>query len=404
MPLFRLLFQRTVNLKYLYAIRLTRELSFQLVVFFLPLYFFNLPLNLLPNHDLSSLQQGMLNVAVLYFMQFSVVLLSSMSAAQILLKYGVRTGFILGHLFYALFILLLYLSKDNPYYVFTAVVAMGLQTNLFWNSYYYALSRHSAPTKMGSNLGAINFFLNLLSMISPAIGGIIIVALGYETLFLLGLTIVLLGAAFSFMLENVHIRDHISWREFWQWWKAPTFRKLALTFSGKYVNDASINLWTLYMFLLLGSIKSVGFFYSLALFLALLASYFIGPLLDKNRGARAFRLSGGMLSAFWVARALTLNIWTITIINAFDKVTASFHWLFFDRAWILRGKGREALSYFVYRMMIYSFAAMVFWVAIALLFYFFGNAWQSLFVMAALGVLLTLLVKEHKEHKEQVEQ
>ncbi len=401
MPLFRLLFQRTANLKYLYAIRLARELSTQLVIFFLPLYFFNLPLNLLPDHQLSATQHGVINVAVLYFVTYAVVLLFSMPVAQILLKYGIRTGFILGHLFYALFVLLLYLSKDNPWQVFGAMTAFGIQMNFFWNSYHYSLSRYSASTKMGTNLGAINFLLNLLAMISPALGGIIIVALGYETLFLLGLVIVLVGAAFAFMLEDVRVRDHISWREFRQWWRAPTFRKLSLTFAGKYINDASVNLWTLYMFVLLGSVKSVGLFYSLALFLALLVSYFIGPLLDKNRGQRAFKLSGGMLSTFWLARALSVNIWTLTLINAFDKVTASFHWLFFDRAWILRGKGREALSYFVYRLMVYAMAAMVFWLVAGGLFYLFGSAWQSLFVLAAFGVLLTLLIKEHKEPEEE---
>jgi len=95
-----------------------------------------------------------------------------------------------------------------------------------------------------------------------------------------------------------------------------------------------------------------------------------------------------------------INIWSITILNAFDKLTASFHWLFFDRSWILRGKGREALSYFTYRQMIYSFSAIIFWLTVAFLFYFFVFAWRSLFIIAALGVLLTLLIKEH--HTEEI--
>jgi len=95
-------------------------------------------------------------------------------------------------------------------------------------------------------------------------------------------------------------------------------------------------------------------------------------------------------------RGFVVGIWSITILNAVDRLTSSFHWLFFDRSWILRGKGREALSYFVYREMIYSFAAIVFWLIVALLFYFFIFAWKSLFIVAGMGVLLTLLVKEHQ--------
>jgi len=66
---------------------------------------------------------------------------------------------------------------------------------------------------------------------------------------------------------------------------------------------------------------------------------------------------------------------------------------------MVRGKGREGLSYFTYRQMISSVAAIVFWSLVFFLFYFFGNAWTSLFVTAAVGVLLTLLVKEHQGPK-----
>ena len=95
-----------------------------------------------------------------------------------------------------------------------------------------------------------------------------------------------------------------------------------------------------------------------------------------------------------------VNIWSIAILNAFDKLTASFHWLFFDRSWLLRGKGREALSYFTYREIIYSLAAVFFWLIVASLFYFFIFAWKTLFIIAAVGVLLTLLIKEH--HTEEI--
>ena len=60
------------------------------------------------------------------------------------------------------------------------------------------------------------------------------------------------------------------------------------------------------------------------------------------------------------------------------------------------------MSYFVYREMIYSFTAIIFWLVVAALFYFFVTAWQSLFVIAAVGVLLTLLIKEHKDAEVQI--
>lgn len=397
MPILHFNFQKTKNLKYLYAIRLVRELANQLMVFFLPIYFFNLRLPLVERLNLSALQEGIFNVGFFYLITYLICFFLAIPSSKILVKHGIRYGLILGHLFYAFFVLLLYFSKDNPALIFSAAIINGFQINFFWNSYHYSLSRNSNEGKIGTNLGVINFFLNLLAMIAPALGGLIVVTLGYQTLFLLGLVVILGGVIFSLLLENVHVRDKISFQEFFTWLREPGFRRLAMSFSGRYFNDASISLWTLYMFILLGSTDGVGYFYSISLFLALFISYGAGSFIDKNKGRKQFFLSGGFLSIFWLLRGFVVNIWTITILNAVDKITASFHWLFFDRSWLMRGKGREALSYFVYREMIYSLSAVVFWLLVALIFYFFVAAWKSLFVAAALGVLLTLLIREKKE-------
>jgi uncharacterized membrane protein len=44
-------------------------------------------------------------------------------------------------------------------------------------------------------------------------------------------------------------------------------------------------------------------------------------------------------------------------------------------------------------------AAIVFWIFVAAIFFYFVSAWKSLFVAAAIGVLLTLLIKDHKDEE-----
>lgn len=406
MKLPKITFQKNQNLKYVYSIRLLRELVNKLVMFYLPIYFFNLhfPFWDKLNYSLmqtgqpvlTSLQIGIFNIAILYAMERLVSFLSAIMIAKLTVKRGTRHAFIMGHVLYAIFIFLLLISKNNPYWVILAMLIDGFQINYFWNSYFYSLSRNTDHKKMGSNLGIINVLLNFITMISPALGGIIIATLGYDLLFLLGLLIVLLGIIFAVLLDNVKVHDKISWSEFKSWMKEAGFRRLSATFSGRYCNDAMLGLWPLYIFILLGSIDKVGVLYSASLFLAMGLSYMAGPLIDKNASRKPFVLSAGLLSVFWIMRSFAVGIWSIAIVNTLDKVTATYHWLFFDRAWLLRGKGREGLSYFTYRQMIYSASAIVFWSLVFFLFYFFGAAWTTLFVVAAVGVLLTLLIKEHQ--------
>ena len=402
----KLLKRRNQNLRYISMIRLLRELVNKLVMFFLPIYFFNLhfpfwdQLNyrLLASgqESLSGLQIGIFNIAILYILQRLTAFISSITIAKLTVKRGTRHAFIMGHFLYALFVVLLLLSQQQPYWAFLAMVIDGLQVNYFWNSYYYFLSRHSAHTNMGSNLGSLNLLLNIITMIAPALGGLIIGHIDYQLLFLLGLILIGLGMILAILLDNVKVHDRISWPEFLSWMNEPGFRRLAGTFAGRYLNDAMLNLWPLYVFILLGSTDSVGWLYSLSLLLAMIINYAMGSRLDQQKSRKPYVLSGGVLSVCWLMRSFVGSIWSIAVVNTLHKITASYHWLFFDRTWLLRGKGRESLSYLTYREMIYSLAAVSFWVLVFFLFYFFQDAWQALFALAAVGVLLTLLVREHQ--------
>jgi len=95
MSIFRLSFQQTKNLKYIYAIRLVRELANQLIVFFLPIYFFTIRFPFMSQFNLSALKEGIFNVAMIYAFTRFVSFLSAIPIAKILTKYGIRHGFLM---------------------------------------------------------------------------------------------------------------------------------------------------------------------------------------------------------------------------------------------------------------------------------------------------------------------
>jgi len=402
-------FQNNSDLKSLYIIRLMRELVNKLVMFYLPIYYFNLRFpfwdsinwSLIKNGQtpFTALQIGIFNIAILHLLCYLASFISSIWVANRTLKRGTKHSFITGQILYAIFTVLLFLSQKNPYWALLAVLFEGVQINYFWSSYYYSLSRNSDHRRVGSNLGTVNFLLNLVTMISPALGGVIIASLGYSNLFLLGLVLIVIALIFTILMDNVKIRDKISWQEFATWMSEPGFRRLGLTFAGHYFNNGMLLLWPLYIFILLGTSTKVGLLYSSSLLLAMIISYGVGNVIDKNKSRKPFVVSAGVLSFFWIIRSFITGFWSVVLVNTFDRITSSFHWLFFDRVWVVRGKGREGLSYFTYRQMITSAAAVAFWSVVFFLFYFFGEAWISLFVIAAVGVLLTLLVKEHQGPK-----
>lgn len=382
----------------LYGLRVSRELASKLVLFFLPLFLFRLGESLpLFSAHLNTFQQGMICIALYYLLNRLLSLVLLIPTGQAIKHIGPQRSFVIAQVGYVAYFLTLYWVEQYPALIFLASLLEVTQM-FFWNSYYTVLTEQAGKKNMGSNMGLVSFLLNLTAMITPIMGGLIITFFGYKILFLLGLLIMLVGTGFAIVMKSTHIVDQVSWQEFFSWLREPGFQKLAISYGGRYVNDAVLTVWPLYVFFILGSVDRVGFLYGASLFFAMIIVFFTGSFIDTHRRSKKpFFVSGGLLSILWLLRTQTLQFWGIAIIDMVDRLTSNFHWLFFDTFFMRRGKGSQALSFFVYREVITSFVATGFWTLFVVLFLTVANSWQGLFGLAAIGVMLSLLVKDHKE-------
>ncbi len=398
----RLLMQKSIdtsrNILSLQIVRVLRDLVNKLAVFLIPIYLFEVGANdpfwqFLPGTDL---QKGLLLIALFYLVQRVIILIFSIPISKMILALGYQRVLSIGIVVNAIFLLLLYQSVHPGILLMGAAAAYGLSIVIFWPSYYSLLTRFAQKRHLGGNMGMIQVLVQLASVLTPALGGLLVVTYGYKALMIFGIVLLLAVIAVIYQLKLPREKDEVSWQEFREWLQDRTFVRLATAYAGRYFNDAAILLWPLFVFLLLGSIEKVGFLYSVSLFAALLISFSIGVYLDKNKTRKPFFASGGLLSLIWIARMQVWNFWQVAILDSLDRLTANFHWLYFDVKSMKRGKGSQALSFFVYREMIFSLAAILFWLIIALIFWLVPNPWSALFALAAIGVIMSLLIKEHR--------
>lgn len=389
----------TRTLRLLYGVRVARSLGNKFALFFLPLFLFQLgrDTTILNFLSTSGFQKGIVMIALFYGLNRAVVFMASIKTAGFISKNGIQRSLVVGHLFYALSLVLLQFVLQNPQIIWLVIITNGLQTSFFWNSYYVLMSKNTLKQHIGEDLGALQVLLQLAAIISPALGGVVIVLLGYQILFLIALATVMVGAIFALMMDNDKVSSRASFAEFRRWIKEKRFSRLALSLSGRYIHDAALAIWPLYLFLLLGSADRVGFLYTLSLFMAMILSLFIGFYIDRHRSKKPFVFSGGIISALWIMRIWALNIWNIAIVDTVDKMTGNFHWLFFDSLLFRRGKGGKALAYFTYREMILSVAGFIFWSLFALFFVVFPFGWKGMFVLASVGVMMSILIREKEE-------
>lgn len=391
-------FDNSKELKLVYVIRVVRALITSVALFFVPLFLFQLApqLNIGFIGHLSMFQQGIALISLYYLIENLTASLSIIETGKIISKIGHGRTFIFSQALFLLSLLLLRASVSYPPLVFLSAIIYGLERGCFWNSYQDLMVKNTHKTKTGQDLGLIQFFINFMMMISPAIGGIIISIFGYESLFLYASAILLVGIISALKMKSKPLNNSPSWSEFLKWTRERAFLQLSLAVGGKYFHEAGMFIWPLYVFILLGSADKVGYLHTFSLFLAMILSFFIGYQVDHAKTRKPFILSGIIMSALWFFRINIFNVWGIAISDVLNKIFQNYHGIFFDRKLFNRARGDKTFSYFVYHEMILGVSAMTFWLFFGAIFIAFELGWIGLFILCGMGALISLLIKEHQ--------
>lgn len=389
-------FDNTHNLHMLYGIRVLREVTNNLVFFFLPLFLFQLgpKIEFFSQFNLNDFQKGMIMVGVHFFLYRLAFLIFAIPVGKLIKRVlGFKNAFIVSRLLAVLVFLLLQKGTSLYWLVWLAAFLDGIEGSFFWPNFYSVFGTNTKNKRVGEDLGLLQFLLQFVAMAAPAFGGLIAVFMGYDMLFLFGVILSMFGVIFAVSMHPEKMTVEPKFSELWAWLKESRFRRLSATFIGRYIDQSVLALWPLYVFLILQGVEKVGYLYSLSLFLAMIMSFFIGFYVDHNKSKRPFMISGGLMSLLWFMRMQVVDIWGIAFVDVTNRLLGSFHWLFYDSIMIKRASGKRVFAFFVYREVITSIGGLITWVAFIALFIFSGN-WKVLFLVAAIGTLTSLFISE----------
>jgi MFS family permease len=393
-------FDNSNNLRMLFGIRVLRDVINKTSMFFVPVFLYLLGstsefFNFLP---FESFQKGILVLASYYVVHGILGFLMGVPAGIIYRTIGHQRSLVFSFLLRCIFFILFYFANENPQYLILAVIIDAVNSQLFWGGYYSLLSKSAKAKNMGKDVSFIYLLIQIVAVVTPAISGYIAYMAGIEVLFLIGLSLTMVSTILAMNMDTKVTQNSVSFKEFFRWLHEIRFVRLAASFAGKYLYDASIYIWPLYIFLILGSVEKVGYLYTVSLFLAMVFTYFAGHYVDNHKNKKPFYYSGGILSALTMMRSQVVSVWGIAFIDTFDRLLSNVYNVYFDTFFMRRGKGHSADSFFIYREMLLNLASIVFWGLIGLFFLFFSG-WQSLYLLASVGVLIGLLMKDSKHEQ-----
>lgn len=397
LSLLKMYFASTRDLRLLYYERVVRDLVNKLAFFFFPIYLFELGKRLLPQFiSVTDWQAGLLALAGFFFIYRILVAIIVIPVGKLVSIIGYQRALVYSYVIRILSFLGMFVSVYYPIVIVFSIIMEAIQVSLYWPSFHTLLTKYSVKKHFGSSLGVLQVLLLILGAITPALSGMLNSAFGFQLVFLLGIIGAVISLCLMMMLSDSCDFDKVSFTELKEWLQEERYEKLLLAMNGRLIVEIIHYLWPLYLFILFGTIERVGFLSTLSLFLALIVTVIATVKIDSAKSRVPYIISGSTISLAWLLRTQVLSFWSIALVDAIDRISSNYHWLFYDMTWYKRAKGSQAHSFFVYHELLQNVAMSVIWLMVVLILLLFSN-WQLLFVIASAGVLFTLIIKEKKQ-------
>lgn len=322
-------------------------------------------------------------------------------ASRVINKIGYRKSIIFSLLFSAIGFLLLAVTSvwGSLITVLLAPVFLGLGGVTFWITYHVLFVEDVDPDHLGGSYGILEATMRFGQVLAPLIGAGVTVFFGFQVLFILGMLILALaGIPMLFLKHHLHF-DRVSYAEFFDWCKELKYLKFGIAAGGRGLDEKMLGqLWPVFVFLVVGTVEGLGVFQSTVIFFTAIFGIVIAKLFDR-RSRKLFQAIGVAGGAFfWLIRVHLRSLGVIIFVDSIDRFFTTTSRMFFFGYTFRRARGRQALSFVVYWVFWEALFMTLVYVGLALMIYFFGTTyfWIVVSIIAALGIMATMLVEDHK--------
>lgn len=315
---------------------------------------------------------------------------------RIMAKIGLTKSILASLFFYFAYFLCLFLFPVSFWFVPLSIIIIIFGLLLFWPAFHTDFARFSSGGSRGGDVGKLNVVRLLPMIISPILGGWILVLFGYPILFAMVLVVLLASIIPLLYSKENHEKYTDSYKGAWKraWKRQNIATSIAFATNGLEIIIYAL-FWPLFLFSLAITFESMGAMASFALIISSLFMLYIGRVSDTTE--RPWLLNVG---ALWTSISWIIKYFVATTFDAFlahtlyrlsrSAAAVPFQTFFYEKA---SSKKEEADEFIVNREIIVNVTRFVFLMLVALVFWvfpfipingiFFGAAILSLGFMFA---------------------
>ncbi len=369
----------------MYFCELFRRVATNLVGLFVPIYIWQ--------------HFNSLIFVIIYYLIFAFIGMVLMYPGALLIrKIGIDWGAALGSLCRALYIASLIFTSIDTRFFWISAFFFGLAQPFDWLPYHYAVTKTSQKDHyFGKAAGMSITIAQVGHAVGPILGGVIIALLGFNWLYLIAGSLLIVAAIAPFIDTFDKTGMHVSGKEIITRLTDPGIGKHLLA-NGLEAFDlmAQWIIWPLFLFSMVKSFESSGTLQTLSLLMALIFTIIAGRQSDKKR---LWPMTCGTLlvSLSWWGRVVSPNNLSLFIANTGHTVGSCLLWTPYMALMYAKSSQQYTMEFWLVKEIIHYGAIMVS-LGIVAVFLHFGSLKAALILFGVINLLSFSLPHFYKHY------
>ncbi len=337
-------------------------------------------------------------VFLFYLAQFAGHALLVPLAARLLPYWGVKKMMAAANPFLAAYLILIALADTfGIAAIIWAVAAKIIYLALYLPAEDIDFARFASEGHRGRQIGNINIIASTANTIAPMVGGFTIAAFGFLPIFTASGILMALSSVPLFFSPEVYETYTLSWKQSFTRLFARRNRRDTMVFFLKGVEEtAGIAFWPLFIFIVIGELRTIGSVTSVSLLAVLFFTYFIGRMSDHKGERKVIGLASFVHGLAWIINTFITTPMQYLVYSSFLGLAGTANRLPFMSLIFKKARQRgDGIDEYLSGYEIGVELGLVTTLAVSVLLWQIGiTSWLVYFGMAAVAAAGFRLIKE----------
>jgi MFS family permease len=260
-------------------------------------------------------------IFLFYIVAFLSYFIVAAPIMKIISKIGIKHSILLSSWIWIVAFTGLYLLETMAWVYLFIPVLFGVYWSFFWLAYHTDFAQNTEKIHRGEEVGIVNVIIALLSVIAPAVGGLIITFTGFQLVFVVAAILVILSSLPLFLTKEIYPPFDYKMEE--QFFLGHPKSVIGFIGQGGEKAGAMRVIWPLFIFTSLATVLSVGSVTSIALIFGLVATFIIGKFSDISDKKVLTKIGTLLHSLSWAAKLFVGNLLSFLVVDSLSRITHS---------------------------------------------------------------------------------